>query len=131
MRIFQLELWSIVEKGTEFKKDCNFHQQVRFQLVNVFFSDDITHLNQLGLYLFGHVAGASPRGWLLESFSGGNKKTAADGNNQKNVLEQPEPGAWRTILHNWISASTQIWDRQKVNRSSWRIATVTLLHEIC
>ena len=50
MRIrMQLELWRIVKKGIEFKKDNNLHQQVRFQA--------IIHLNQL--YLFGHVAGAT------------------------------------------------------------------------
>ena len=38
-------------------------------------SDDITHLNQL--YLFGHVVGASSRGWLSESFSADSKETAA------------------------------------------------------
>ena len=29
----QLELWSIVKKGTEFKKNYNLHQQVRFQAI--------------------------------------------------------------------------------------------------
>ena len=99
MHISQLELWSIVEKDTEFKKNCNLHQ-VRFQ-VNVFFlSDDNTHLNQFGLYLFGHVARASPEDDCWRAFLAAISKPRADGNDEKNALEQPGPGVCRTILHN-------------------------------
>ena len=30
------------------------------------------------------------------------------------ALEQPGPGAWRTILQQWISASTWIWEKLKL-----------------
>ena len=103
-------------KGTEFKNDCNLHQQVRFE-ANVFLSDDITHLNQLYYFIRSRYQNF-PRGWLSESFLAAIRKPRADGNDQKNALEQqPGPGAWRTILHNWISVSTHIWERQKMDHA--------------
>ena len=91
------------------------HQQVRFE-ANVFFlSDDVTHLNQL--YLFGHVARASPEDDCRRAFMAEIRKPRPDVNNKKNALEQPGPGAWRTILQNWISAFTQILDSQKIDHA--------------
>ena len=48
----------LLKKVLNFKKkmDCNLHQHVWFQ-ANIFLSDNITHLNQV--YLFIHVARAS------------------------------------------------------------------------
>ena len=117
-------------KGTEFIKDYNLRQQIRFQ-ANTFLSDDITNLNQL--YLFSHVARATPEHNSLRAFLTAIRKPRPNENDQKNILEQPGPGASRTILHNWISASTQIWDKLRFeanDKSCWRAATVTLLHEI-
>ena len=55
MHISQLELWSIFEKKVlHFRRDCNLHQQVRFQ-ASVSFSGD-NHLIQW--YLFGRAARA-------------------------------------------------------------------------
>ena len=65
---------------------------MRFE-ANVFFlSDDITHINQL--YLFGHVAGASPEDDCRRAFLAAIRKPRVDGKDQKNALEQePELGA--------------------------------------
>ena len=46
------------------------------------------------------------------------RKPRPDGNDQKNALEQPGHGAWRTIMHNWLSASTQIWNRHQIDHAS-------------
>ena len=63
-----------------------------------FLSDDMTHLNQL--YLFGHVARTSPEDDCRRDFLAAIRKPREEGNDQKNALEQPGPGACRTILHN-------------------------------
>ena len=83
--------------------------------MSFFLSDDITHLNQL--YLFGHIARASPEDDCRRVFLAAIRKPRLDEKDQNNALEQPGPGAWRTILHNWISASTQISDRQKIDHA--------------
>ena len=55
--VCQLLRWHfLLKKVLKLKKDCNLHQQVRFQASVFFFL--ATHLNQL--YLFGHIARASP-----------------------------------------------------------------------
>ena len=90
--------WSVeafFEKVLYLNRDCNLHQQMRFQAK---FSSDITHLNQL--YLFGHVARASQEDDRLIALLAGIEMTCGRmKNTKKNALEQPGPGAWRTILH--------------------------------
>ena len=71
---------------------------MRFQANIFFLSDDITHLNQL--YLFDHVARTPPEDDCRRDFLAAIRKRRADGNDQKNALEQPGPGARRTIFHN-------------------------------
>ena len=92
--------------------------------MSFFLSDDITHLNQL--YLFGHVARASPIGWLSESFSGGNKKTVAGWKWPKERLRITcTRSAENDLAQLNIGLHSNL--RQAKDRSCWRIATVKAL----
>ena len=61
----------LTKNSTEFEKGGNLTN--KYDSKSAFFFGDITLLNQL--YLFAHVARASPRGWLSESFAGDNGET--------------------------------------------------------
>ena len=89
-------------------------------------SGDITLLNHW--YLFGHIA----RGWLSESFAGGNGKTCGRIEKTKrtplNTLElkrEERPCATEYCLHSDL--------RKAQNRTGWRRleATTTFWHRIC
>ena len=57
------------KKYTEFKHRLQFAPTLA---ITSYFPGDITHLNQLGLHLFGYVARSSASQWSSERFAGGN-----------------------------------------------------------
>ena len=72
--VCQLLCWAfLLNRVLNLKSDCSFHQQRRFQAS--FLSGDITRLNQLGQYIFGHVARASPEDDRLKALLAGNEVT--------------------------------------------------------
>ena len=92
------------------KRDYNLHRQVWFQAI-VFFSGDIIYTS----YIYSVTLPELPQRMIVWKLCWRQwEHLRPDGKCQKDALEQPRPGTWRTILHHWITASTRIWERHKI-----------------
>ena len=124
MHIFQFELWRIFEKRYWFfKSTYNLQQQVPFQTV---FFYRLQHSSKWVLFLRSRSQ-IFPERKIVGERKLENRRP--DEKYQSDSLAQPRRGARITILHQWISASTRIWERHEIELTD--VTTATLWHRIC
>ena len=69
---------------------------------------------------------------MAESFAGGSGETCGpEEKDQKDHVEQPGSGAWRTILEYWISAFTWNWKSYRIEVAALVLQSWPRLHGIC
>ena len=103
------------------------HQQMPFQVIFYL----TTSLIETSYIYWVTLPERPPEDDCRRAFLATIRKPRSDGKDHKNAVEQPGPGAWRTndLAQRNIGLHSDV--RQAKDGSCWRVATVTLLHEIC
>ena len=124
---FSAEIWSILEKCIEFKNDCNFHRQVRFQ----YFAFVFRRRHSFKPLAFIELRCQSfHRGWSSEGFAGGNVDTC--GRMKKTEKDNPNPERGeRSCTTEYRPLHSDL--KRVQDETGWRrlAATFALWQEIC